>query len=86
MILPKATSIAALYNPANPANQAFLKDLRQRAGALGRSFLMRMSSTFQPRADCSQPRDNAGSAVQNAPGNAFSTRGYHAQTPYGLIR
>ena len=36
-ILPNATSIAALYNPANPTNSAFLKDLRQRAGALGMS-------------------------------------------------
>jgi putative ABC transport system substrate-binding protein len=36
-ILPKAASIAVLYNPANPTNQAFLKDLRERAGALGMS-------------------------------------------------
>jgi putative ABC transport system substrate-binding protein len=36
-ILPKAASIAALYNPANPTNSAFLKDLRDRAGALGLS-------------------------------------------------
>ena len=36
-ILPKATSIAVLYNPANPTNQAFLNDLRQRAGALAMS-------------------------------------------------
>jgi ABC-type uncharacterized transport system substrate-binding protein len=37
MILPKAISIAALYNPTNPTNQAFLKDLSQRASALGMS-------------------------------------------------
>lgn len=36
-ILPNATSIAAIYNPANPTNSAFLKDLRERAGALGMS-------------------------------------------------
>jgi ABC-type uncharacterized transport system substrate-binding protein len=36
-ILPNAASIAALYNPANPTNSAFLKDLRERAGALGMS-------------------------------------------------
>jgi putative tryptophan/tyrosine transport system substrate-binding protein len=36
-IFPKATSIAVLYNPANPTSPAFLKDLRQRAGALGMS-------------------------------------------------
>ena len=36
-ILPNATSIAAIYNPANPTNLAFLKDLRERAGALGMS-------------------------------------------------
>jgi putative ABC transport system substrate-binding protein len=36
-ILPKAASIAALYNPENPTNKAFLKDLRERAGALGMS-------------------------------------------------
>ena len=36
-ILPKATSIAALYNPANPTNLTFLKDLRDRAGSLGLS-------------------------------------------------
>jgi putative ABC transport system substrate-binding protein len=36
-ILPNARSIAALYNPANPTNQAFLRDLRERAGALGLS-------------------------------------------------
>ena len=33
-----------------------------------------------------EPSDNAGFAVQNDIGNAFSTRGYHAQTPYSLIR
>ena len=36
-ILPKATSIAVLHNPANPTNSALLKDLRERAGALGMS-------------------------------------------------
>ena len=36
-ILPKAASIATLYNPENPTNQAFLRDLRERAGALGLS-------------------------------------------------
>jgi putative tryptophan/tyrosine transport system substrate-binding protein len=37
MILPKATSIATIYNPANPTNKAFLDDLSRRAGALGMS-------------------------------------------------
>jgi putative ABC transport system substrate-binding protein len=36
-ILPNATSIAALYNPANPTNLDFLKRLREHAGALGMS-------------------------------------------------
>jgi putative ABC transport system substrate-binding protein len=36
-ILPKATSIAVLYNPANPTNQALLGELRERAGPLGLS-------------------------------------------------
>jgi putative ABC transport system substrate-binding protein len=36
-ILPGATAIAALYNPANPTNQAFLQDLRRRAGDRGMS-------------------------------------------------
>jgi putative ABC transport system substrate-binding protein len=36
-ILPKAKSIAALYNPANPTNLDFLKGLREHAGALGMS-------------------------------------------------
>ena len=36
-ILPKAASIATLYNPENPTNQAFLRDLRERASALGLS-------------------------------------------------
>lgn len=36
-ILPKAASIAALYNPGNPTNEAFLKDLRQRATSIGMS-------------------------------------------------
>jgi putative ABC transport system substrate-binding protein len=36
-ILPNATSIAALYNPANPMNLDFLKRLREHAGALGMS-------------------------------------------------
>ena len=36
-ILPKATSISALYNPANPTNLDFLKRLREHAGALGMS-------------------------------------------------
>jgi putative ABC transport system substrate-binding protein len=34
-ILPKAVSIAALHNPANPTSQTFLESLRERAGALG---------------------------------------------------
>ncbi len=38
-ILPKAVSIAALYNPANPTNEAFLKDLREHAAALGMSVI-----------------------------------------------
>jgi ABC-type uncharacterized transport system substrate-binding protein len=36
-IFPKATTIAVLYNPANPTSPAFLKDLRQRAGTLDMS-------------------------------------------------
>ena len=36
-ILPKANSIAALYNPGNPTNLDFLKKLRERAGVLGMS-------------------------------------------------
>jgi putative ABC transport system substrate-binding protein len=32
-VLPKASSIAVLYNPANPTNSAFLKDLREQADA-----------------------------------------------------
>jgi len=35
MILPKAGSIAVLYNPANPANTALLKKFQERAGAMG---------------------------------------------------
>lgn len=31
-ILPKAASIAVIYNPANPSNPAFLMELRGRAG------------------------------------------------------
>jgi putative tryptophan/tyrosine transport system substrate-binding protein len=34
-ILPKATSIGALHNPANPTNLAFLKSLGDYAGAAG---------------------------------------------------
>jgi len=34
-ILPKATLIGALHNPANPTNLAFLKSLGEYAGALG---------------------------------------------------
>jgi putative ABC transport system substrate-binding protein len=34
-ILPKAASIAALHNPANPTSQTFLESLRERAGVLG---------------------------------------------------
>jgi putative tryptophan/tyrosine transport system substrate-binding protein len=37
MILPKASSIAVLYNPANPANTALLKVLGERAGTTGLS-------------------------------------------------
>jgi putative ABC transport system substrate-binding protein len=36
-ILPKATVIAVLYNPANPTNQALLRELRVHAGPLGLS-------------------------------------------------
>src|SRR5262249_18714886 len=35
--LPKTTSISVLDNPGNPTSVAFLKDLRQRADALGMS-------------------------------------------------
>ncbi len=38
-ILPNARSIAALYNPANPTNPAFVKNLRARADALGMSVM-----------------------------------------------
>lgn len=39
-ILPKSTSIAVLYNPDNPTNQALLRDLRGRAGPLGMSVTL----------------------------------------------
>jgi hypothetical protein len=32
-VIPKATTIAALFNPANPTNAAFLGNLRAVAGA-----------------------------------------------------
>lgn len=38
-ILPHSRSIAALYNPANPANAALLQNLRVHASALGMSVL-----------------------------------------------
>jgi putative tryptophan/tyrosine transport system substrate-binding protein len=38
LILPKAKSIAVLYNPANPASTALLKALGERAGAMGLSI------------------------------------------------
>jgi len=38
-IVPKATVIAALFNPANPTNPVFLDDLRVRAGAMGMTVL-----------------------------------------------
>jgi putative tryptophan/tyrosine transport system substrate-binding protein len=34
-IMPKATVIAALFNPANPSNVKFVDDLRARASAMG---------------------------------------------------
>src|SRR3954452_17528456 len=36
-ILPAATTIAALYNPANPTNPAFLENLQTHAGRMGMS-------------------------------------------------
>jgi putative ABC transport system substrate-binding protein len=36
-VLPKATTIAALFNPANPTNVTFVDHLRVQAGALGMS-------------------------------------------------
>jgi putative ABC transport system substrate-binding protein len=36
-IVPNARSMAALYNPANPTNPAFVKNLRRHADALGMS-------------------------------------------------
>jgi putative ABC transport system substrate-binding protein len=36
-ILPGATTIAALYNPANPTNPAFLENLEVHAGGMGMS-------------------------------------------------
>jgi putative ABC transport system substrate-binding protein len=38
-IVPNARSIAALYNPANPTNPAFVENLRARADALGMSVM-----------------------------------------------
>jgi putative tryptophan/tyrosine transport system substrate-binding protein len=38
-VIPKATTIAALFNPANPTNPAFLGNLRAVAGARGMTVL-----------------------------------------------
>jgi putative ABC transport system substrate-binding protein len=38
-ILPNATSIAVLFNPANPTNSVFLKSLQAQAGTVGMSVL-----------------------------------------------
>jgi putative ABC transport system substrate-binding protein len=38
-VIPKATTIAALFNPANPANLAFLGNLRGVTGAMGMTVL-----------------------------------------------
>ena len=38
-VLPKATTIAALFNPANPTNPIFLENLRKHAGAMGMTVL-----------------------------------------------
>jgi putative tryptophan/tyrosine transport system substrate-binding protein len=38
-VLPKATTIAALFNPANPTNLVFLEKLRGHAGAMGMTVL-----------------------------------------------
>ncbi len=38
-ILPKAASVAVLYNPANPTNATFLKNLGGHASALGMSVV-----------------------------------------------
>ena len=38
-IIPKATAIAALFNPSNPTNPIFLDNLRTDAGAIGMTVL-----------------------------------------------
>jgi putative ABC transport system substrate-binding protein len=38
-ILPKASRLAALFNPGNPSNLKFVDELRARAGAMGISVL-----------------------------------------------
>ncbi len=38
-VIPKATTIAALFNPANPTNPAFLVNLRAAAGTMGMTVL-----------------------------------------------
>lgn len=38
-VLPQATVIAALFNPANPSNPVFLENLRRHAGAIGMTVL-----------------------------------------------
>jgi putative tryptophan/tyrosine transport system substrate-binding protein len=48
MILPKAKSMAVLYNPANPANAALMKKLGERASTMGLSM---SSLAFQSRED-----------------------------------
>ncbi len=56
-ILPKATSIAVLYNPANPTSPAFFKDLKQRAGSLGISAVpLRSAFAGRPRSRVRHPR------------------------------
>ena len=38
-VLPKATAVAALFNPANPSNLVFLDNLRVHAGAMGMTLM-----------------------------------------------
>jgi putative ABC transport system substrate-binding protein len=38
-VVPKATTIAALFNPANPTNPVFVENLRVHAGAMGMTVL-----------------------------------------------
>jgi putative ABC transport system substrate-binding protein len=59
-LVPKAATIAALFEPANEGNRIALRDARDATAALGQKLLVLEAGTVEDRRAICQPRPGAG--------------------------